>query len=109
MMKQNQEAMIWFFRACERSTKRKAPYFRLAELFDASGFTENQVESEMDKYPTLDKFTFFYNLGIFYYDRLKIDESLKWYLKAEKLRPTSSKLLNSMGMSYDEKEDYVKS
>jgi hypothetical protein len=41
-----------------------------------------------------------------YYERSKIEDSIKWFHKAEALNSSESVLLNYIAMGYDEKEEY---
>ncbi len=36
----------------------------------------------MEKYPGLDRFMFYYYLGLGYYDKKKVNVSINWYTKA---------------------------
>jgi tetratricopeptide (TPR) repeat protein len=55
----------------------------------------------MSKYVKLDPFMFYYYIGLAYYDKDKVDKSIKWYKKAEELNADNFELMNSMGIAYD--------
>lgn len=60
----------------------------------------------MEKYAKLDRFMFYYYLGLGYYDKKKNDAAINWYTKAYYINSTHFELLNSMGIVYDEIKDY---
>jgi protein O-GlcNAc transferase len=60
----------------------------------------------MKKYPKLDPFMFYYYLGLAYYDKRNSNTSLKWYKVAETMNSSNFKLMNSIGITYDEMRDY---
>lgn len=60
----------------------------------------------MEKYPKLDKFFFYYYIGIAHYDKLNNAEGLKWYKRAEAIKQTHE-ICNSIGLIYDRLNDYV--
>ena len=61
----------------------------------------------MKGYDKLDTFSFYYYLGLAYYDKKQIDKSITWYFRALEINPNDYKLFNSMGIAYDEKRDFV--
>jgi tetratricopeptide (TPR) repeat protein len=98
--------MVWYFKACEFDHEYKTAHVNVSDVFDELNFTDEQIYEEMTKYPKLDPFMFYYYLGLAYYDKKKVDTSIKWYFKANELNSNSYKLFNSLGISYDEKRDY---
>jgi len=60
----------------------------------------------MKKFPKLDNFMFYYYLGLAYYDKKKVDISIKWYKRALEINNKHYELMNSFGISYDEIKDY---
>jgi tetratricopeptide (TPR) repeat protein len=60
----------------------------------------------MGKYAKLDTFMFYYYIGLAYYDKDKVDISIKWYKKAELLNSNNFELMNSLGIAYDEIKRY---
>jgi hypothetical protein len=44
------------------------------------------ILAEMKKYPKLNEFFFYYYLGLAYYDKKKVDASIKWYKRAEQIK-----------------------
>ena len=48
-------------------------------------YNEEKIENEINKYTNLDKFMFYYYLGIAYYNNKKYEKSLLWYNKAMKI------------------------
>ena len=106
MLKEYSEALKWYMRACEHDHLYKAAHVNASDIFDKLNYTDEQIIAEMNNYGKLDPFNFYYYLGLAYYDKKKVDISLKWLFKALELNSSDYKLFNSMGISYDEKGDY---
>jgi tetratricopeptide (TPR) repeat protein len=49
---------------------------------------------------------FYYYLGLAYYDKKRVEESIKWYKKSEAINDKDFDLMNSFGISYDEIKKY---
>lgn len=49
---------------------------------------------------------FFYELGLSYYDKKKVEESIKWYKRALELDSTKHQIYNSLAIAYDEIKQY---
>lgn len=60
----------------------------------------------MKEFPKLKPFYFFYYLGLAMYDKKRVEESIKWYKKAEEINNNDYELMNSFGISYDEIKKY---
>ena len=60
------------------------------------------IIDQMSKYVKLDPFMFYYYIGLAYYDKDKVDTSIKWYKKAEELNANNFELMNSIDIAYDE-------
>lgn len=79
----------------------------VSDVFDQLEYTDDQIFAAMKNYPKLDTFIFYYYLGLAYYDKKRNQESLKWYNLAEQIDGKNFKLMNSIGITYDEMRDFV--
>lgn len=105
MLKEYDEAIIWYFRGIEKDKEYKAPHTNLSDIFDSQGLTDETILMHMRKYKVKDDY-FYYYLGLAYYDKKKYDLSIKYYMKsyecAKELQKEIYKLDNSTGITYDE-------
>lgn len=100
------EALVYYFKACERDHNYKGAHTNASDIFDTLNFTDEQIEQEIKKYPNLDLFSFYHQLGKAYYDKKKNDIAIKFYLKALAINANFYKLSNSLGIVYEEIKDY---
>lgn len=98
--------MVWYFKACELDPEYKAAHKNATDIFDELKYDDDRIIAEMSKYVKLDPFMFYYYIGLAYYDKDKVDKSIKWYKKAEELNANNFELMNSMGIAYDEIKKY---
>jgi tetratricopeptide (TPR) repeat protein len=55
----------------------------------------------------MDRFNFYYYLGLAYYDRNDGKRAaITWYKRAEKLDSNSFNIYNSLGLAYDSIQEY---
>lgn len=54
-------------KACEKNHQMQSPFLKLVTIFENLHFDEAKIEAEIAKYPNLDKFSFYYELGFAYY------------------------------------------
>ena len=105
LLKEFEEAIVWYFRGFERDKEYKASHANLSDIFDDQKFTDEQISAHMLKYKIEDDY-FYYYMGLAYYDKKKYDESIKYYMKsygcAKKLAVDIHKIHNSTGITYDD-------
>lgn len=107
MLKEHEEALKWYMRACEYDHEYKTAHVNASDIFDHFQYSDQQILDTMKSYGKLDPFYFYYYLGLAYYDKKQVDKSISWYFKALDINPNDYKVFNSMGISYDEKKDFA--
>lgn len=99
--------MDWYFKACEYDHEYKTAHVNVSDIFDKLNYTDEKIFQTMKNYSKLDPYMFYYYLGLAYYDKRNNNKSIKWYKLAEEMNHKDYKLMNSIGITYDEMKNFV--
>lgn len=107
MLEDFPQALKYYYKAVEIDPKYKMAFANAIKLFENMKWTDEEIINQIDNYPKMDRFNFYYYLGLAYYDRNDGKRAaITWYKRAEKLDSNSFNLYNSLGLAYDSIQEY---